>query len=119
MTRASNSPDFSTPIPQIRLYRDWLSATHRNEFSTYEALRRWSVEDLNGFWRSIWDFDGIVSPTPFAAVLNEDRMPGARWFDGAQVNYARQVFRHVTAADQAGQPAIVAMDERGGRLTLG
>ncbi|WP_423605332.1 acetoacetate--CoA ligase [Sphingomonas sp. MS122] len=118
MTRTRSSPDFSTPIPQIRLYRDWLKATHQNEFATYEELRRWSVEDLDGFWRSIWDFDGIASPTPFTAVLNEDGIPGARWFDGAQVNYARQVFRHAAAADQAGQPAIIAMDERGGSLTL-
>ena len=35
-------------------------------------------------------------------------MPKAHWFSGAQVNYARQVFRHVEHADRAGQPATVA-----------
>jgi acetoacetyl-CoA synthetase len=39
-------------------------------------------------------------------------MPGARWFPGAQVNYARQVLRHADAAHAAGQPAIVFQNER-------
>lgn len=107
------------PVPQIRLYTDWLRDTRGHAFGEYEALRRWSVEDLDGFWRSIWDYDGIESPTPFAAVLDGAGMPGARWFAGAQVNYARHVFRHAEAAAQAGQPAIVAMYERGGEETLG
>ena len=77
------------------------------------------MEDLEGFWRSIWDYDGIISPTPFTAALGEDAMPGARWFEGAQVNYARHLFRHVAAAEAAGQPAIIAMDERGDTTTLG
>lgn len=107
------------PVPQIRLYTDWLRDMRGHAFGEYEALRRWSVEDLDGFWRSIWDYDGIESPTPFAAVLDGAGMPGVRWFAGAQVNYARHVFRHAEAAAQAGQPAIIAMDERGGEETLG
>lgn len=118
MTRASTSVNVPVPIPQIRLYSEWLSATYNRTFESYEDLRRWSVDDLEGFWRSIWDYDQIESPTPFSAVLSEDRMPGARWFDGAQVNYAQHVFRHAQRADEAKQPAIVAMDERGGRVTL-
>ncbi|MEG3181294.1 acetoacetate--CoA ligase [Sphingomonas sp. LT1P40] len=118
MTGAINSVEPSAPLPQIRLYCDWLKATRQREFATYEDLRRWSVDDLDGFWRSIWEFDGIESPTPFTTVLSEDAMPGARWFEGAQVNYAQLVFRHVVAADEAGQPAIIAMDERGGSVML-
>jgi acetoacetyl-CoA synthetase len=40
-------------------------------------------------------------------------MPGAQWFEGAQLNYAAQVFRHVEAAEAAGQPAVISEDERG------
>jgi acetoacetyl-CoA synthetase len=40
-------------------------------------------------------------------------MPGAVWFPGAQVNYARQVMRHVEVAEAAGQPAIVSSGEDG------
>ena len=118
MTRTSTSVNAPAPVPQIRLYLDWLKQTHEREFATYEDLRRWSVEDLDGFWRSIWDYDGIESPTPFTTVLGRDKMPGARWFEGAQVSYARQVFRHASAAEAAGQPAIIAMDERRTSRTL-
>lgn len=118
MTLASASVQAAAPVAQIRLYRDWLKHTQQRDFATYADLHRWSVEDLDGFWRSIWDYDRIESPTAFTAVLSDDAMPGARWFDGAQVNYARHVFRHVAAADEAGQPAIVAMDERGNTITL-
>ncbi|MFL9841110.1 acetoacetate--CoA ligase [Sphingomonas sp. ST-64] len=118
MTGALDRANSSTPVPQIRLYSDWLRQERGLEFACYADLYRWSVENLDDFWRTIWDYDGVESPTPFTAVLGEDAMPGARWFDGAQVNYARHVFRHAAAADAAGQPAIVALDERGGTETL-
>ncbi|MBS0363509.1 MAG: acetoacetate--CoA ligase, partial [Proteobacteria bacterium] len=58
------------------------------------------------------------SPTPYAAGLADDRMPGAVWFPGVQINYARHALRHVEAADAAGQPAIIAEDESGRVTTL-
>ncbi len=100
-------------IPQIRLYQDWLRETRGLEFESYDALWRWSVTDLDGFWQSIWDYTGMQSPTPHTAVLAENRMPGAVWFPGAQVNYAREVLRHVDAAHAAGMPAIVSDNELG------
>jgi acetoacetyl-CoA synthetase len=101
------------PKSQLRLYQEWLAA-HRNlHFENYDELWRWSVSDLETFWRSIWDYDAIESPTSFESALCVDRMPGAVWFRGAHVNYARQVFRHAQAAHAAGQLAIVSENERG------
>jgi acetoacetyl-CoA synthetase len=100
-------------VPQIRLYQDWLRDTRGLAFDSYDALWRWSTEDLAAFWQSIWDYFELQSPTPHRSVLAESKMPGARWFEGAQVNYARQVFRHVDAAHAAGLPAIVARNEKG------
>ncbi|MDN6882680.1 acetoacetate--CoA ligase [Variovorax sp. CAN2819] len=100
-------------IPQIRLYQDWLRKTRGLAFDSYDALWRWSVTELDAFWQSIWDYARIESPTPHTAVLAESRMPGARWFPGAQVNYAREVLRHVDAAHAAGMPAIVSDNELG------
>lgn len=100
-------------VPQMALYRQWLGDTRGLVFSSYEEMRQWSVRDLDGFWHSIWDYYDLQSPTPFAAVITERRMPNAVWFPGAQVNYARQVFRHVAAADAAGLPAIVSGGEDG------
>ncbi|RZL52403.1 MAG: acetoacetate--CoA ligase [Variovorax sp.] len=105
-------------IPQIRLYQDWLRDTRGLRFDDYDALWRWSVTELDAFWQSIWDHAGMRSPTPHRAVLAENRMPGAVWFPGAQVNYAREVLRHVDAAHAAGMPAIVSDDERGAAREL-
>lgn len=100
-------------IPQIRLYQNWLREKRGLNFDSYDALWRWSVSDLEAFWQSIWDFSGMQSPTPATAVLADAHMPGARWFPGAQVNYAREVLRHADAAHAAGMPAIVSENELG------
>ena len=98
-------------VPQIRLYQNWLKTSRGLSFDSYDALWRWSVADLDGFWQSIWDYFEMQSPTPHTAVLAEKRMPGASWFPGAQVNYAQQVFRHVEAAAAAGLSAIISHNE--------
>jgi acetoacetyl-CoA synthetase len=100
------------PIPRITLYRDWLKATHGLAFHRYDDLWRWSTTDLRGFWGSVWQWFDVQSPTPYSTVLDEPVMPGARWFPGAQVNFAQQVFRHANAAHAAGHPAIVFQNER-------
>ncbi|MBN4688386.1 hypothetical protein H4F37_23215, partial [Escherichia coli] len=43
-------------VPKMRLYREWLREHRGLEFADYEALWRWSVTDLEGFWSSIWEY---------------------------------------------------------------
>ncbi len=105
-----NTPAY---IPQIRLYQNWLREQRNRPFESYDDLWRWSVTDLPGFWQSIWDYFELESPTPHTAVLTGTTMPDVHWFPGAQVNYARQVLRHVAPAHAAGLPAILSEDERG------
>ena len=100
-------------VPHMTRYRLWLGDQRGLKFPDYEALRQWSVCELDAFWQSIWDYFDLRSPTPHSAVLAQREMPGAVWFPGARVNYARQVLRHVEAADAAGQPAIVFCGEDG------
>ena len=103
--------DASQPTPQIRLYQNWLRDHRGLVFDSYDALWRWSVTDLDAFWQSIWDYFDLQSPTPHTAVLADNTMPGARWFPGAQINYAQQVLRHAASAEAANVPAIVSHDE--------
>ena len=105
-------------VPQIRLFQQWLTEHRQLQFDDYQAMWRWSVSDIEAFWQSAWDYLDLQSPTPHTAVLERNTMPGARWFVGAQVNYARQVFRHVDAAHAAGMPAIISSNERGQRREL-
>ncbi len=74
-------------------YMRWLDEAHGLSFDGYPALWEWSVTELEDFWASIWDFFELDSPTSYKAVLAERTMPGARWFEGARVNYAQQLFR--------------------------
>ena len=101
----------TVPEPRLALFQRWLERERGLRFNDYDSLWRWSVTDLDAFWQAIWDHFGVESPTPHSAVLAEEKMPGARWFPGAQVNYVRQVLRHAAAADAAGHPAIVFADE--------
>ena len=58
---------------------------------SYDELWRWSVEDVEGFWASIWDFFGVAGG--YDRVLASREMPGAEWFPGARLNYAEHLFR--------------------------
>ena len=102
-----------TPLfrPQIRLYQDWLQAQRGLSFDSYDALWRWSTTDLNAFWQSIWDYFDFQSPTAHQVVCDGSPMPNTKWFVGAQVNYARQVLRHVEAAHAGGFAAILSHNE--------
>ena len=105
-------------IPQIRLYQHWLREQRGLEFDSYDALWRWSTTELDAFWQSVWDYFDLQSPTPHTAALACNTMPGAQWFPGAQVNYVRQVLRHVDAAHAAGLPAIISRNEKGNHREL-
>ena len=109
MTMMMPHPPF---VSQIRLYQDWLHAHRGLAFDSYDAMWQWSTRAPDAFWQSVWDYYDLQSPTRHVAVLADRQMPGARWFVGAQFNYARQVLRHADAAHAAGMPAIVSHDER-------
>jgi acetoacetyl-CoA synthetase len=59
----------------------------------YDGLWRWSVEDLDAFWRSICDVFAVRFETEPERVLGSREMPGAEWFPGARLSYAEHVFR--------------------------
>jgi acetoacetyl-CoA synthetase len=74
-------------------YLAWLASERGLVFAGYDDLWRWSVDQPGAFWRSIWDFFEVISSAPPTADLADARMPGARWFPGATLNYAEQALR--------------------------
>jgi acetoacetyl-CoA synthetase len=74
-------------------------------FSDYHELWRWSVEDLDGFWRSIWT-EYEVGPEP-DRVLADSTMPDAEWFPGVELNYAE----YVLSKARPGAAAIIHATE--------
>ena len=100
---------------RITHYQQFLTASHGLKFANYEALWQWSITEIEAFWQSIWDFHQLESPTPYASVLAQRKMPGAKWFNGASVNFAHQVFRHAKNPTQHNRPAIIVQNELGQR----
>jgi acetoacetyl-CoA synthetase len=69
----------------------WAGERHGREFADYDELRRWSLHELETFWADIWEFCGVRASRPYQQVLDSRTMPGARWFTGAQLNYAENM----------------------------
>ena len=93
---------------QVTCYQQWLTESRGLAFDDYTALWKWSVNDLDEFWRTIWEYYDIQPGQQVGTVLEDASMPGAKWFPGVEVNYVSQVFRHSTTA----RPAIVFQDEQ-------
>jgi acetoacetyl-CoA synthetase len=94
-------------------YMRWLADDGGRAFAGYEELWAWSVDDLDGYWASIWRYFDIKA-TPYDAVLADRVMPGARWFDGAHLNYAE----HALRSGPGDRVAVVELDEDGVRGEL-
>jgi acetoacetyl-CoA synthetase len=84
----------------------WVGAREGATFADYEQLRRWSVLELERFWESVWEYFGVLCSHPYESVLGgspetpavgghprsgRHTMPGARWFAGAELNYAENM----------------------------
>src|SRR3954452_9151067 len=87
------------PSPQRRERAVMHRYMRERGFDDYHSLWQWSVDDLEGFWASIWEFFGIDSG--YERVLADRSMPGAAWFPGAQINYAEHIFRGKRDTDVA------------------
>ena len=93
---------------EIGRYLNWLRDERGRDFADYDALWRWSVDDLEGFWGSVWDFFGVRAHAPYERVLGAREMPGAEWFPGARLNYAE----HALGTDEdADRVAVVARSQ--------
>ena len=100
---------------EIGRYMRWLESERGLRFGDYHELLRWSVDDLEGFWGSVWDFFGVRAETPYERVLASDDMPGAVWFPGARLNYAEHL---IGTDDDVGKTAVVADGQTRDRVEL-
>ncbi len=85
----------------------------------YDALWRWSVDQPERFWPAVWEFCGVRASQPADRVLSDaTRMPGARWFEGARLNFAENLLEGGLRRSTDERPALIALDERGRRREL-
>jgi acetoacetyl-CoA synthetase len=78
---------------RLTAYERWLAEERDLHFEDYHALWRWSVTEVEEFWRTIWDYFQVVSDEEPSTVLEKRVMPGANWFPGTRLNYAEHIFR--------------------------
>ena len=82
---------------------------YRLDLNTYADFYRWTVDNPEQFWSEVWEWCGVKASRKGTTVLVDgDKMPGARWFPEARLNFAENLLRRGDRGD-----AFVFWDERG------
>jgi acetoacetyl-CoA synthetase len=76
----------------LTAYADWLRAERGIDVTTYPEIWQWSVDDLEAFWNSIFDYFEVQYDGERGPALASREMPGAEWFPGVRVNWAERAF---------------------------
>jgi acetoacetyl-CoA synthetase len=103
-------------IKATNLYRFMQTVNERFDLSLddYSQLYQWSVDNLSDFWAAVWDFVRIQFSKPYKTVIDApDRMPGAQWFQGAELNFAQNLLRY-----RDGRVALIFRGEDRVRRTM-
>ncbi|OGA17162.1 MAG: acetoacetate--CoA ligase [Betaproteobacteria bacterium RIFCSPLOWO2_02_FULL_66_14] len=96
---------------QITQFAHQCSRRYRVDLDDYAAFHRWSVENPAEFWSEVWDWCGVIASKKGGTVLlDAERMPGAKWFPEARLNFAQNLLRRGDRGD-----ALVFWDETGFR----
>ena len=65
---------------------------HGVDVGDYATLHRWSIEHRAAFWSMIWEYGGVIGEQGDGPILVDgDRMPGAKWFPDARLNFAENL----------------------------
>jgi acetoacetyl-CoA synthetase len=68
---------------------------YNQAFNDYASLYDWSIEKIPDFWATLWEFADIIAAKPYDQVIDDvSKMPGARWFSGARLNFAENLLRY-------------------------
>ncbi len=84
-------------IKNTNMYRfmSFINSRYGKDFTEYDPLYEWSIENIRDFWASMWDFAEIIASRPYDQVIDDPgKMPGAAWFSGARLNFAENLLRY-------------------------
>lgn len=99
-------PSDALETSRIGDFLGWVNAKFGYSFTGWDELYTWSITDIEDFWKSVWEYFGVQSHTPYTSVLEERVMPHARWFTGATLNYAEHSFGTPEQADDVAVTAV-------------
>jgi acetoacetyl-CoA synthetase len=83
-------------IKNSNMYRfiNVINEKYHQNFSEFEPLYKWSIENIADFWETFWEFADIIASKPYEQAIDDvTKMPGARWFSGARLNFAQNLLR--------------------------
>ncbi len=72
-----------------------INEKYNQNFTEYDPLYQWSIENIPDFWAAMWEFADIKASKPYDQVIDDvTKMPGAKWFSGARLNFAENLLRY-------------------------
>ena len=81
-------------------FRHFVNQKHGIELADYPALYQWSIDQPEAFWCAVWEESGVIAETRGETVLKDgNKMPGARWFPQARLNFAQNLLRRRDDSD--------------------
>jgi acetoacetyl-CoA synthetase len=76
-------------------FMKYVNSRHGKSFAKYDDLYQWSIEQGGAFWATLWDYAEVTHSRSYDQVVDEiNKMPGARWFEGARLNFAENLLRY-------------------------
>ncbi len=94
---------------QLTQFARHIVRKYKLELNTYPAFYQWTIDNPEEFWSEVWDWCGVVASKKGSTVLVDgDKMPGAKWFPEARLNFAENLLKRGDQGD-----AFVFWDERG------
>ena len=95
-------------------FMQFVNDKYGTDFSDYPAMWDWSVDRISDFWAAMWEFLDIQASVPYKSVIDDPaKMPGAKWFEGARLNFAENMLRY-----RDDRPALVFRGEDQVRRTM-
>jgi len=81
-------------IENTNMYKfmNFINKKFIKKFTEYSHLYQWSIENIPEFWASMWEFTGIKASKSYDQIIDDpNKMPGARWFSDARLNFAENL----------------------------
>ena len=95
-------------------FLNYVNGKHGKNFNTHSHLYQWSIESIPDFWARLWEFADIKASRGYDQVVDDAwKMPGAKWFSGARLNFAENLLRF-----RDNRPAFIFRGETRRRLTM-
>ena len=72
----------------VEFKNKYINDLTNSENINYQTIWKWSVENTEKFWSAVWDYSNVIGIKGSRYLVNEDKMPGAKFFPDAKLNYA-------------------------------